>query len=248
MILVGCCGFSISRSRYYTLFNTVELQETFYNPPDVDRLRRYRSEAPQHFIFTLKAWQAVTHPIDSPTWRRARFVPDKTLSDRYGFLRPSREVFEAWDVVVKGARALQARVIVVQTPSSFGYSEENRRNAIEFFSSVDTGEFAIGWEPRGTWLQNSDRVAEIVSKFRGVIHITDPFKALPAVDREVVYFRLHGIGKGEVNYRYRYSDDDLRKLSEIAARYHGWNRDVYIMFNNIYMVRDAQRFKSIHTQ
>lgn len=248
MIFVGCCGFPVSRSKYYTLFNTVELQETFYNPPDIDRLKRYRIEAPQNFIFTLKAWQAVTHPISSPTWRRARFVPDRALGERYGFLRPSREVFNAWEMVVEGARALQARVIVVQTPSSFSYSEENVRNAIEFFSSVDTGEFLIGWEPRGAWLQNMDRVAEVVSRFRGVIHITDPFRALPAIDRSVAYFRLHGIGEGEVNYRYRYTDSDLRKLLEIVLRYGGEGRDVYVMFNNVYMAQDAQRFKSILTQ
>lgn len=246
MVFVGCCGFPISRSRYYRLFNTVELQETFYNPPDLDKLKKYRSEAPENFAFALKAWQAITHPLDSMTWRRARFVPDRKLADRYGFLRPTREVFEAWEKVVEGARVLRARVIVIQTPPSFGYSRDGYKNAVDFFSAVDTGEFIVGWEPRGSWLQNADKVFEIVSRFKNVIHIVDPFKTLPILDRDTVYFRLHGIGKGEVNYRYRYSDDDLKRLSDMVRKYSG--KEVYVMFNNVYMAQDAQRFIAIFNQ
>ncbi len=245
MIFIGCCGFCVSRSRYYKLFNAVELQETFYDPPDIDKLKRYRSEAPQHFTFTLKAWQAITHPLDSSTWRRARFIPDKGLANRYGFLKPTKEVFEAWEKTIEGARALGARVIVIQTPPSFGYSEENYRNTIEFFSAINTNEFIIGWEPRGTWLQNIDRVVEIVSRFKSVIHVTDPFKNLSTVEKTTVYFRLHGIGEGEVNYRYKYSDNDLENLSRVVVEYERRGREVYVMFNNVYMLQDAERFKSI---
>ncbi|MEM3974607.1 MAG: DUF72 domain-containing protein, partial [Ignisphaera sp.] len=103
----------MSRQRYYTIFDVVELQETFYDPPDPEKLRRLASEAPPRFVFAMKAWQAITHPLDSPTWKRTRVVPDKSLSDRYGFLRPTKEVFDAWERVVEGAKALNAKVVVV---------------------------------------------------------------------------------------------------------------------------------------
>ena len=245
MLYIGCCGFCMARQRYYTVFNAVELQDTFYNPPEPGKLRSLASEAPQGFVFAMKAWQAVSHPLDSPTWKRTKVVPDKRLADRYGFLRPTKEVFEAWERVAEGAKALDARVVVIQTPPSFGYSEENFRNAVEFFSSVATASFVIGWEPRGTWLQNPGKVAEIVSRFKNLVHVVDPFKTLPAVDKDIAYFRLHGIGEGEVNYRYRYTDQDLQKLAEIVKEIMKKSREAYVMFNNVYMAQDAQRFKEL---
>uniref|UniRef100_A0A7C4FGE8 DUF72 domain-containing protein n=1 Tax=Ignisphaera aggregans TaxID=334771 RepID=A0A7C4FGE8_9CREN len=245
VLYVGCCGFCVARQRYYSTFSAVELQDTFYNPPEPERLRTLASEAPQGFVFAMKAWQAVSHPLDSPTWKRAKAVPDKRLADRYGFLRPTKEVFEAWERVVEGAKALNARVVVIQTPPSFGYTEENFKNAVEFFSSATTASFVIGWEPRGTWLQNIDKVAEVVSRFKNLVHVVDPFKALPAVSNDVAYFRLHGIGEGEVNYRYRYADRDLQRLLETVREVLKKSREAYIMFNNVYMAQDAQRFKEL---
>lgn len=239
---VGCCGFCMARSKYYLNFNVVELQETFYDLPDIDKLSRYKLEAPQHFVFTMKAWQAITHPLDSPTWKKARFAPDKSLSDKYGFLRPTKEVFEAWEKTVEVAKALNVKVIVVQTPPSFGYTEKNYRNAVEFFSTVDVGDLVIGWEPRGTWIQHLDKVADIISRFNSVVHVVDPLKLLPAVDKPIAYFRLHGLGLGDVNYGYKYTDKDLENLCGVVRRVLIGNKDVYVMFNNVYMAQDAARF------
>lgn len=170
-----------------------------------------------------------------------------SLADRYGFLRPTREIFEAWNLVADAAKALGAKVVVVQTPPSFGYNEENYRNALEFFSTAETSHFLIGWEPRGTWSQHREKVAELVSNFEKVIHIVDPFRAEPVVVKKTVYFRLHGIGGGEANYRYKYTDEDLAKLSEIVSGHLRANREVYVMFNNVYMAQDGQRFKHVKT-
>ncbi|MEM4443785.1 MAG: DUF72 domain-containing protein [Thermofilum sp.] len=242
MLYVGCCGWCMARSRYYATFNVVELQDTFYNPPDPEKLERLRREAPEGFAFAMKAWQAVTHPLDSPTWKKAKVRPDSSFSDKYGFLRPTKEVFEAWELVVRGARALGARVVVVQTPPSFGYSEENYRNAAEFFSAAEQKDFVIGWEPRGSWLANLDKVGALLSRFSRVVHVVDPFKTKPTVAREVVYFRLHGVGPGEVNYRYKYSERDFEKLSAIVAEYVKL-LETYVLFNNVHMAEDAAAFQ-----
>uniref|UniRef100_A0A7C5TI77 DUF72 domain-containing protein n=1 Tax=Ignisphaera aggregans TaxID=334771 RepID=A0A7C5TI77_9CREN len=245
MIYIGCCGFCLSRQRYFSMFNVVEIQETFYDPPDIVKLKRIAQEAPQGFVFSMKAWQAITHPLDSPTWRKARFVLDKSLADRYGFLKPTKEVFNAWEKVVEGAKTLNAKVVVIQTPPSFSYSEENYRNVVEFFTVVDTKDFYIGWEPRGTWLQNKEKIADVVARFKSVIHVVDPFKTLPAIDKEVTYFRLHGIGEKDVNYRYKYTQQDFEKLLEIIKIVKSKSNEIYILFNNIYMAQEAQEFKSM---
>jgi uncharacterized protein YecE (DUF72 family) len=91
MLYIGCRSFCMARQRYYLAFNAVEIQDTFYNPPE--KLRSLASKAPQSFVFSMKAWQATSHPLDSPTWKKAEVVSDKRLADRYGFLRPTKEVF-----------------------------------------------------------------------------------------------------------------------------------------------------------
>jgi uncharacterized protein YecE (DUF72 family) len=243
MLLVGCCGWCLGRQKYYASFNVVELQNTFYDMPDEGRLRSLRGEAPEGFRFTMKAWQAVTHPPGGPTWRRARHRLPEELADRYGNLRTTKENLEAWDVVARAARALGASVVVVQTPPGFGASEDNARQAAEFFRAVATRDFTIGWEPRGTWRSRPDLIAKVIGDLDGIIHVVDPFRASPAVERPVVYFRLHGIGGREVNYRYRYTDNDLEVLCN-KVRGLREARDVYVMFNNVFMKGDASRFRS----
>ncbi len=233
----------MGRSSYYTTFNAVELQDTFYDRPDPSRLSRLVPEAPEGFAFAMKAWQAVTHPPDSPTWRRARERLPAELADRYGNLRTTRENLEAWDEVAKAARALRARVVIVQTPPSFGYSAENARQAREFFRTVTTREFVIGWEPRGTWRDRPQEVLGVIGDIDNVIHIVDPFRAEPVKESDVVYFRLHGIGRGEVNYRYKYTQADLESLcSKVISR--KGSAEVFVMFNNVYMRDDARAFIS----
>jgi uncharacterized protein YecE (DUF72 family) len=51
------------------------------------------------------------------------------------------------------------------------------------------------------------------------------------------YFRLHGV----TGYRYRHSDDDLRRLADLCAGFD----EAYCLFNNMTMVEDAARFMAL---
>ena len=62
MLYIGCCGFCMARQKYYTVFNAIELQDTFYNPLEPEKLKSLASEAPQGFVFAMKVWQAISHP------------------------------------------------------------------------------------------------------------------------------------------------------------------------------------------
>jgi uncharacterized protein YecE (DUF72 family) len=243
-VLIGCCGFPLSRKRYYSLFDSVELQDTFYNPPDSGRLSKLRDEAPEGFTFTMKAWQAITHPPSMRTWRRSKISIPKELWVRYGFLRPTEENFRAWEQIVKGAKALKALVVVVQLPPSFNFSEEHLRNVREFFTSVERPSFYVGLEVRGDWRQHPEELREVIEDVDFLIHVTDPFKWMPVSLKKVAYFRLHGIGGNEVNYKYRYTDDDLLQLKKIVSTLEHAEL-VFIMFNNVYMRDDALRFKEL---
>ncbi len=251
-IYIGCCGYPIARSRYYEIFRTVEIQQSFYNLPSTSTAKRWREEAPREFVFNMKAWQVITHPPSSPTWRRLRTEPPGRR-DNYGLLKPTEENFSAWRRTLDIAKILEARLVVLQTPPSFGYNREHASWASNFFSQAvadaNQAGVLVGWEPRGSWREFLDIVREIVCRSK-VIHVVDPLRLDPIVCEKqlVLYFRLHGLGGREVNYRYRYTEDDLTNLANKIIRYlevYQDIREVYVMFNNIYMLDDGLKFRQI---
>ena len=232
-IIVGCCGWAVKQAEYYQRFPAVELQQTFYKLPQIKTVERWRNEAPEGFIFTLKAWQVITHPASSPTYRKAGIQLDEQAKKRVGFFKPTDEVMEAWEKTRKIAEILQAAVVVFQCPASFKPTDENIENLRQFFRAVGEQDFALAWEPRGEWPE--DVIKELCTEL-GLVHIVDPFVAKPLAGR-IVYFRLHGIG----GYRYKYSDEELGRLFEMCPK----RKRAYVMFNNVYMAEDAERFMEL---
>jgi len=87
----------------------------------------------------------------------------------------------------------------------------------------------MAWEPRGEWKEET--VRRLCQEME-LIHCVDPFLQ-PALHGEVGYYRLHG-GPG---YRHKYSQEELERLKGMLGE--GEN---YVLFNNIAMYEDAQRF------
>ncbi|WP_202318933.1 DUF72 domain-containing protein [Archaeoglobus neptunius] len=223
VIKVGCCGFPTGMSRYFQTFEVVEVQKTFYKPPSERTAEKWRKMAPENFEFTVKAWQVITHPPTSPTFRKA-----KIKAVDCGFFKPIREVFEAWEVTRNIAKILRAKFILFQTPKSFKDSAENMQNMRDFFNCIER-DFIFGFEPRG-WREES---IEKTCRELDLVHVVDPF-VVSQLYGEIVYFRLHGF-----NYKHKYTDEELEKLAEMV------DKDGYVMFNNIHMFDDAMRFRRL---
>jgi len=251
---VGCCGFPVAKPVYFSALPVVEVQQTFYQPPQEKTLKAWREQAPADFEFTLKAWQLITHPATSPTYRRLRKPPSAGFGDpplhpakpeNYGSFRPTDEVFAAWQITAAAGRALGAKVVVFQCSASFTPSAANKANLRAFFRAIERADFIFAWEPRGEWQPKEiQRVCEEL----GLIDCVDPFLRIPTYG-EILYFRLHG----KKGYRYRYTDEDLAWLREFLVRsgaIHCASPSVmnhattsgYCLFNNLSMWEDAQRF------
>ncbi len=227
MIKVGCCGFPTARKEYFKNLGIVEVQKTFYKPPRLETAARWKKEAPPDFEFTVKAWQLITHASSSPTYRKAGIeVEDES---KYGYFRPTREVFDAWERTAEIADALNAEVVVFQCPASFKEEEGNIRNMREFFSSISR-RFIYAWEPRGKW--NSATIRELCEEL-DIIHCVDPFKGKSV--SKLKYFRLHGRN----GYRYDYSAEELNELKEMCGS------RAYCLFNNTEMYKNALEFKNL---
>jgi len=239
---IGCCGFPTRHSEYYQLFRVVELQSTFYNLPKSRTAERWRNEAGSDFEFCMKAWQVITHPATSPTWRRISRLSMPRKRTRYGHLRPTRENFDAWDKTLEICRILNVSVCLIQCPPSFGLSRTNIDNARRFFGEIDRGNAKLAWEPRGNWKEHPVEIKKLCEKL-DLIHAVDILRSEPVVETETCYFRLHGLGARELNYRYNYTAKDLERLRGAALRTLGRGAEqVFIMFNNLSMLENARSF------
>ncbi|GBC74969.1 hypothetical protein HRbin06_00277 [archaeon HR06] len=232
-IKVGCCGTAgLSLKNYSKIFPIVELQSTFYRLPKEKTALSWREEVEKDFCFTLKAFQAITHPSDSPTWRRVK----KPKGD--GYLKPTEENFKEWDKTLKIVEILKGEYLVVQLPPSFKFNEENLKNLKNFFSSCKRI-CKIGIEFRdNSWFK--DELSSILEDLN-LVHIVDPLVNKPLTSLEDYYFRLHGLGKRL--YHYKYSEEDLKRLLEYLKNLKASR--VYVFFNNLNMREDAIKLISL---
>ncbi|HZT57383.1 MAG TPA: DUF72 domain-containing protein [Pyrinomonadaceae bacterium] len=230
---IGCCGFRASRESYYPLLDAVEVQHTFYQPPQVPTLRRWREEAPRGFEFTLKVWQLVTHLSSSPTYRRLKRQLAEEEKEEAGAFRPTKTVAAAWELTRECAAALEARAVLFQCPASFKPTAENVANLRKFFRKAKRDRLSFCWEPRGGWPRET--VRELCDEL-DLWHVVDPFAERTATPRRC-YFRLHG----RRGWRYKYEDGELEELRSMLPR----GEVSYVFFNNVEMLDDAVRFKEI---
>lgn len=232
-VKIGTCGFRYTKEEYVKLLSCVEIQHTFYQPPQIKTLEKWRQEIPDDFEFTLKAWQLITHESRSPTYKRLKKkLTEKELADA-GSFKPTPIVNEALETTLACAKALKARTILFQCPASFKPTEENIENLRTFFSNIKRGKLNFCWEPRGVW---DDEVVKALCEELDLWHVVDPLVKRTVTPKNC-YFRLHGIG----GWRYKYEDGELEELASILPD----KRLSYVFFNNNEMTDDAVRFMKI---
>ena len=238
MVKIGCCGFVKSMARYFRTFALVEIQQTFYRLPRLETVQGWREKAPRDFEFTLKAWQGITHPATSPTYRKAKLDIPEHKKAGYGHFQPTEEVWEAWENTAAVAEALQATVIVFQCPPGFKQTGEHLEHLHRFFRRVGAVPFKLALELRSDW--DSEVITDLCSRYN-LIHCVDPFAQKPLAG-SVAYFRLHGSPPGKRMYRYSYTEEDFRYLAQVIQDQRAAGRPTYCLFNNMEMWNDALRF------
>jgi len=218
-VKIGTCGWSYLPKKYVKpgesrlvayakIFSSAEITSTFYRLPKTSTARAWRKEVDEvnpNFEFTVKAPKLITHV--------SNFSDEKI-----------------WAKISDIGQALDAKVMVFQTPQSFKETPTNLNRLRNFFKSAKGFKFAL--EPRG-W---SRETIETLFPKLGLVHIVDQFKEAP-IKQKFNYYRLHG--KGNIMYRYRFKDEDLEFLKKKLKR------DDYLLFNNIFMYDDAMRMMEL---
>ncbi len=236
-VRAGVCGFCLPQAELFRRFRLLEVQQTFYWPPQLKTVERWRRTAPDDFEFTLKAFQAITHPSTSPTYRRTKFSADERA--QCGGFCDKQVVREAWRLTLTLADALEATFVVFQCPPKFDASEENVGRLRRFFQWADRHRLRFAWEPRhATWTR--DLVRDLCHEL-DLIHVVDPLEH-DDVYGSPRYLRLHGKALGGFRYDYGrvYSDEEL--VAIFARCQPG---PTYCLFNNKQMATDTERFLSL---
>lgn len=234
---IGTSGFRTTKLEYAKTFSTVEIQHTFYQPPQIKTLTRWRAEVPAAFEFVVKAWQLITHESKSPTYKRLKKKLTEEELTQTGRFQPTPIVREAWETTLACAEALKAKTILFQCPASFKPYEENLENLEQFFTTIERGALNFAFEPRGAAWTNQI-IKDVCQKF-DLAHTVDPFEKITTTP-DKIYYRLHGRG----GWRYEYEPEELQELAEMMTT----EKDAYVFFNNIRMTEDARAFQNILKQ
>jgi uncharacterized protein YecE (DUF72 family) len=229
---IGCCGFPLPKIDYAKRFPVAEVQQTFYEPPMISTLQRWRTLVPSDFEFTLKAWQLITHTAKSPTYRRLKTKLTPAQLNQCGSFQMSPVVLQAWERTRACAEALSARYVLFQCPASFTCTPTNIEQMRRFFSTVERHGLTFLWEPRGDWAEN--QILSLCLEL-DLVHVVDPFLTR-MVTSGLIYFRLHG-GK---NFKHVFTGAELQHVAGLIPA----GRPAYVMFNNINILKDAVRFQS----
>ena len=203
---------SKSRLYYYsTLFNSVEINSSFYKVPQLKTLRKWSLDVAQNFIFTLKLWQDVTHTKNLLTdlnnidtfINAAEGVGDKKGCILIQF--PGKITLDYY----KEVEGILSR-LSEQDP------QNNWRKAIEFRD--------LSWYVNET--------LELVDEYGASIVLHDMPKSkneIPNNNAPFIYIRFHG---ADGDYRGSYTDEFLSKQYKNIQGWLKSGKDVYVYFNN----------------
>ncbi len=207
--------------KYYAEhLNTVEINNSFYNLPEVKTLQMWRDMVPQNFLFTVKASRYITHM--------------KKLKDP----RDSVEKF------LKRVEVLGNKLgpLLFQLPPKWHLN----LGRFESFLNFLPDRFRYTFEFRDpSWfhedlyeIMKQHRVAFCIYHLAGLI-------SPEAVTADFIYVRLHGPGDA---YQGRYETEALSRWADAFATWKNQGKEIYCYLDNDeagYAAQDAMRLREM---
>lgn len=226
-ILLGTCGWSYTEwednfylkgekrklNAYSKIFNTVEIDSTFYRYPSRGIVLGWIRYSPQNFIFSAKLPKIITH--DKKLGLAGNIKEE--LTKFLDLMRP---------IQLEG----KLGCLLIQLPPSYSFNLKNLEN---FFKQIDPFfRFAIEFRNL-SWLNNE--TWDLLKKYNIAYTIVDEPLLPPNIHltTDFTYFRWHGKGKSPwFDYKYTKEEIDpwVPKVEETAKKV----KKVYGYFNNHY--------------
>lgn len=201
-----------SRLTYYaTLFNSLEVNRSFYKIPMKSTITRWASSVGGDFKFTFKLFKEITHV------KNLNFD-----SSHVG------QFMEALSHI-----GLKKGCLLVQFPPSLKSENlEQLNNLLTLIKSIDvTNTWRVAVEFRNKGWYNDD-VYNVLDAHHASLVIHDiPASSTPLINysSDVIYVRFHG---PTGNYRGTYPDAFLNEYAEYIKEWLAERKTVYVYFNN----------------
>ncbi len=222
----------INELEYYSqFFDTVEINSSFYRPPNPGYVYNWARRVPQGFLFTVKLWQKFTHP---------KMYKEATGEEAAISQADVDQFNQSLEPLVKygGLGALLA-----QFPPSFkndGYGQQILMAVMKTF-----GQYPLAVELRHrSWSDDADTARLLTEHNVAWVQIDEPkFGTSLApevpVTADMAYFRFHGrnakdwwTGDSETRYKYLYSSGEIAELTDRVKTAGEKVRMLFAFFNN----------------
>jgi uncharacterized protein YecE (DUF72 family) len=202
-------------SYYSSVFNTAEIDSTFYANPNPKVVMGWARYTPRNFEFSVKLPKSITH--------------DKGLELEAG---AEVDLLEFLDLMNPLREAKKLGPLLIQLPPSFGSA---KATTLEYFLEALPKKgyrFAIEFRNK-SWLRNKDSVNDLLRKYQVANTIVDeplmPVDITPTAG--FAFIRWHGKGMRPW-YNYRYADAELDPWVDRIKNDMKAPKKIYGYFNN----------------
>jgi len=200
-----------SRLHYYsTLFNSLEVNSSFYKLPLGRTLEKWTNEVAPNFRFTIKVWKEITHVKES------EFEENKI--DKF---------MDVINTITKNTGCLLIQFPPSVTSAHIGHVAR----IIQSVERCNKNKWPLCIEFRqANWYD--DNLYELLDAHNVSLVVHDmPKSRTPhiAMNSEVLFYRFHGPAG---DYRGSYTNEFLSDFSEVVCEKLKQGLDVYAYFNN----------------
>jgi uncharacterized protein YecE (DUF72 family) len=211
-------GTKFDELEYYSrIFNSVEINNTFYRPPSKAVASGWATKTPADFVFCIKLWQKFTHPMKiSRTTSQEQWEP---------ITQKDFDEFRAGILPLAEAGKLGA--LLLQYPAGFHYSPESIENVERILRWFYDYPKVVELRHK-SWSEESAAMKALLTEQRasGVIIDEPKFGTSIRQDWEpigdIFYFRAHGRNakawwnpkESWERYDYLYSREEIKKQAE----------------------------------
>jgi len=236
----------INELEYYSqFFNTVEVNSSFYRPPDPGVVYNWAKHTPPDFKFAVKLWQKFTHP---KMYRAA-------TGDTAVISQQDVDIFNnSLEPLVKSQKL---GALLAQFPPSFKNDAYGRQMLQALANTFGHHPLAVELRHR-SWSDDAGTEKLLRGLTIAWVQIDEPkFSTSVAQDcpltADMAYFRFHGrnaaewwTGDSATRYRYLYSPDEIPELAERVKKAASKSKLLFAFFNNhwkAYAPRNANDMK-----
>lgn len=202
---------SASRLNYYSsLFNSLEVNSTFYKLPLPGTFEKWANDVPDDFRFTIKLWQEITHR------KKLAYSP----ADIRIFMQAASRTGKK-----KGC-------LLVQFPASI--TTDYTRTVAEILEQLVELNTAPRWQiciefRHNSWYDATTTKMLVITGVSLVGHDMPKSKTAPHDSSPTMYLRFHG---PTGDYRGGYTPETLQIHAHQIDTWLSRGKDVYVYFNN----------------